>query len=300
MDPICHTLVGAALAEAGLKHRTRHAVPTLLVAANLPDVDILAYVWSPVSALAFRRGWTHGMLALVVLPVVLAGVVTVCDRLGARWSRRRGPPLLGTAPPLELLMVSFLGVLTHPVLDFLNTYGVRWLMPLTGRWYYGDTLFIVDPFVWLVLGAGVVLTRKKARRETRDERRVSREPAALALALVSAYVVVMGGATFLARRAVTRQLAAAGVSFDRLMVAPAPANPFRKQVLVQRDGAYRLGTFRLWPRREVAWRERPLPTRADHPAALEASQTPEGRKFLVWARFPYYLIRETGMGYEVR
>ena len=74
MDPICHTLVGAALAEAGLKHRTRYATATLLIGANLPDVDVLSYAFGGgLTALAFRRGWTHGVLALAVLPVVLAG-----------------------------------------------------------------------------------------------------------------------------------------------------------------------------------------------------------------------------------
>jgi hypothetical protein len=36
MDNLCHTLTGAALAEAGLKHRTRFASAALMIAANLP------------------------------------------------------------------------------------------------------------------------------------------------------------------------------------------------------------------------------------------------------------------------
>ena len=73
MDNLCHTLVGAALGEAGLKRRTPLAMATLLVGANLPDVDAVTYVYadSPTS-FAFRRGWTHGVLAMAVLPI-LAG-----------------------------------------------------------------------------------------------------------------------------------------------------------------------------------------------------------------------------------
>jgi len=36
----------------------------------------------------------------------------------------------------------------HPTLDWLNTYGMRWLMPFSGRWFYGDAVFIVDPGCW--------------------------------------------------------------------------------------------------------------------------------------------------------
>ncbi len=45
MDPICHTLVGAALAESGLKKRTALGTATLLIGANLPDMDVLSLHW---------------------------------------------------------------------------------------------------------------------------------------------------------------------------------------------------------------------------------------------------------------
>src|SRR6188472_1371941 len=71
IDPVCHTLVGAGLARSGLASRTAFATTTLLIGANLPDVDVLAYFWGPGADLAFRRGWTHGVLALALWPLVL-------------------------------------------------------------------------------------------------------------------------------------------------------------------------------------------------------------------------------------
>ncbi len=80
MDNVCHTLVGAALGEAGLKHRTRFGLATLMVASNLPDVDVLVFATSTPSV-AFRRGWTHGVLADALLPALLtAAVVLVASR----------------------------------------------------------------------------------------------------------------------------------------------------------------------------------------------------------------------------
>ncbi len=43
MDNLCHTLVGAAIGEAGLKIRTRFGNPALMIAANLPDLDVLVF-----------------------------------------------------------------------------------------------------------------------------------------------------------------------------------------------------------------------------------------------------------------
>ena len=55
MDNLCHTLVGAALGEAGLKRQTRFGNATLMIASNLPDIDVLVFATSTPSV-AFRRG----------------------------------------------------------------------------------------------------------------------------------------------------------------------------------------------------------------------------------------------------
>ena len=47
--------------------------------------------------------------------------------------------------PAALLALSYAGLLSHMFLDFLNSYGIRLLMPFSGRWFYGDSVFIIDP-----------------------------------------------------------------------------------------------------------------------------------------------------------
>ncbi len=151
MDPVTHTLAGWSLGRAGLRHVSPLAVATLVIAANAPDVDALAYLEGEYVALAFRRGWTHGVLAWVVLPVLVWAAVLLFDRTLRRWRRPAADPV--RAGPL--LAVATLGVLTHPLLDWLNTYGIRLLMPFDDRWFYGDALFIVDPWLWLLLAGGL-------------------------------------------------------------------------------------------------------------------------------------------------
>ena len=163
MDPLAHTLFGATLAEAGLKHKTALATATLIIGANAPDIDALAMLVSPDYALWFRRGWTHGILALFIWPFLLTGLMLCIDHLIQKRKQHRNqtsqsPPMR----PLMLLGIAFLGVWSHPLLDLLNTYGIRLLMPFSETWFYGDTLFIVDPWFWLLSGAGVVLARSKS------------------------------------------------------------------------------------------------------------------------------------------
>ncbi|WP_069132238.1 metal-dependent hydrolase [Rhodohalobacter halophilus] len=163
MDPLAHTLFGASMAEAGLKQKTALATATLIIGANIPDVDAAAMFISSDFALFARRGWTHGILALILWPFILTGLMLGIDRLIKKRLKNRikmleGPPM----KPAALLGISFIAVWSHPLLDLLNTYGVRLLMPFSETWFYGDTLFIIDPWFWLLAGAGVALARSRS------------------------------------------------------------------------------------------------------------------------------------------
>lgn len=151
-------MFGAMLAETGLKHRSRYAVATLMIGANIPDIDAVMELFGEDASLLHRRGMTHGVVALLLLPLLLTGGVWLYHRLRGR--DRDGPPLnLGA-----IVALAYLSTWSHPFLDWMNTYGVRLLMPFDGRWFYGDTLFIVDPWLWLCTAAGVVLARSSSRR----------------------------------------------------------------------------------------------------------------------------------------
>lgn len=295
MDPITHTLTGAALGEAGLKERTPLAMATLLVGANLPDVDVLWYAWGEVAALQFRRGWTHGVLAMVVLPVVLTGVMLAWDRQVRRRRRAALPPARAHA----LLLLSFAAVLTHPFLDFLNTYGMRFLMPFSGRWFYGDALFIADAWVWLALGAGVLF----ARRWRRTGRKRPHRPARIALGVVAVYVVLMLAANVAARRVIAAEVRASGLPAPRaLMVAPVPVDPFRRHVLLDVGTRYVEGRFQ-WLRGpqlvlEAGGVEKGVA--AGDPTLVAALQTRDAKGFLSWARFPFFRVEARAGGSLVR
>jgi inner membrane protein len=159
MDPIAHTLAGAALASSGLPHPTPLATATLVLAANAPDIDIVTQFFGSYTSLAHRRGWTHGVLALALWPFVLTSAIVGWDRA----VRRKRDPTSAPVLPKATFLLATLAVLSHPALDWLNTYGMRWLMPFDGRWFYGDALFIVDPWVWLLLGGALFLQHSSRR-----------------------------------------------------------------------------------------------------------------------------------------
>ena len=282
MDNVCHTLVGAALGEAGLKHRTRFGNATLMIAANLPDLDVLVFA-TDVPSVSFRRGWTHGTLAQLLLPIMLTTVMVAVAR-----SRSTG----GDGTPVRvgaLLLLSYVGVLSHVGLDLLNTYGIRLLMPFDHRWFYGDAVFIIDPWIWLALGAGVWYARRRGTPA------VARH----ALTAVAVYIVAMSAAARFAHGVASEAWQTArGAAPRHVMVGPSPVTPLRRQIIVDAGEHYETGTLQWFPTR-VTFDEATVPKRDGDPRVTQARESPHIRGFLVWSRFPFWVLEDTPDGTRV-
>jgi inner membrane protein len=275
-------LVGAAFGEAGLKDRTRFAQATLMIAANLPDVDVLVFATST-PAVAFRRGWTHGVLAQAVLPLALTGLIIGFARLFPQ--RRDGPPIRAGG----LLLLSYIGVLSHVGLDLLNPYGVRLLAPFDWRWFYGDTLFIIDPWMWVILMGGIVLARRSR----------TALPARHALAAAFAYIVAMAVNAHMARTAVLNEWRVErGGAPVNLMVGPIPVTPFRREIVVDAGIQYERGTI-VWLPLRFTFDRTVVPKNDTDPRVALARAAPNVRGFLVWSRFPFWTLEPVAGGTRV-
>jgi inner membrane protein len=134
MDNLTHSFAGALLAQMGLKKLSGRATGTLVIAANIPDIDAVTTLLGTQS-LALRRGITHGPPALVILPLILTALVLLWNR----WRPAKEPVRFW-----PLVLCAYIGTLSHPAFDWLNSYGIRLLEPFSSTWYAGDTLFIID------------------------------------------------------------------------------------------------------------------------------------------------------------
>jgi inner membrane protein len=261
MDNLTHSLVGALIGQAGLKRRTGLAMPALILGANLPDVDGLC-MFLGTQGLALRRGVTHGPIAWALLPLALAAILWGYDRWQASRGRRperRAPVRFG-----QLYWLGLIACLTHPALDWLNSYGIRFLSPFSPRWFYGDALFIIDLWLWLGLGYA---TWRSLRLERQGRFFEGTAHVALALALLYA-----GGN-------VARSEADKAMNTDSAVLIPNPvplASWERQRISGNGEG--------LWwiEGRQVG--DLPL-TRCDLAAARRSD--PDADAFLVWSRAPY-------------
>jgi inner membrane protein len=267
MDNLTHSLVGALIGQTGLKRRTGLAMPALIIGANIPDIDGACMLLGDMQHLALRRGITHGPIAWVVLPLVLAGLLWGWDRWQAKRGRRpeaRLPVHFGW-----LFALAFIGCLSHPALDWMNNYGVRLLEPFSSRWFYGDVLFIIDLWMWLGLGFATWLSLRREKKTGGNWQR----PARIALAGLLAYIGFNSGLTWLAE-----QNARLSAPYPRIAIATEVPVAFwqRRMVTGNGDGIWQVGDE---TRGE-------LPLEACDLAAARA-RDPQVRSFLFWSRAPF-------------
>jgi inner membrane protein len=282
VDNLCHSLIGAAIGKAGLARRTTLGMSTLVIANNLPDIDVAVFATNTL-AMSFRRGWTHGVPAQVTLPILLTGAMLAYDRLVVQKRPNAPPPAIAR----ELLLLSYIGVLLHVLMDLMNSYGVRLLMPLSERWFYGDALFIVDPWLYLALGLGWWLS---VRRERQGRPQASR-PARVAVVVSAVYVLAMLASNVVARAVVSDGLDRAGrPAGTRFMVTPVAVNPFSREVVVDLGDRYEKGNLWFEPLPHFRPAGFGMPKGMDDAEAQAALQSPRARAFLRWSRFPFVQV----------
>ncbi|MDZ3831020.1 MAG: metal-dependent hydrolase [Sphingopyxis sp.] len=278
MDNLTHSLVGALLGQMGLKKKTGLAMPTLIIAANLPDIDAGCAIYG-IESLSMRRGITHGPIALLLLPLLLWALMIGFDR----WQARRGKRPKGRAPLHKgwLLALAYIGCLSHPALDWLNNYGIRLLEPFSSRWFYGDTLFIIDLWVWIALGLSIWFSLRRERANAAQWTR----PAWAGFAAVCAYIFANGLITGAAERTTTQALRAAGAGDVLAVASPPPLAFWRRDVFWRAGDRYGSGSFTpgVGGHLDISGAATGM---ADPRLATWVKGDPAARAFLFWARMP--------------
>jgi len=258
----------------GLKRLTPYAMPALIIAANLPDID--SFVARPLGLepIAEHRGFTHGLGGLVVMPFLAAAII-----LG--WQKFRpskeGPIRLG-----GLLICCFLATLSHPLLDYITSYGTRLLEPLSHRWFYGDAIFIMDPWLWLILIVGLEMSWR-AERLGRNWTR----PAIWAFAAMLGYVA-LNFAISARAVAVTRPLVERVARPDMIEAGEVPLTFWKRKMVWRGEGIGGTGTYDPLDGLNKAWLNPTVtPLNLDDPRLAAAVRRDKRvRAFLFWSRMP--------------
>jgi inner membrane protein len=286
VDFITHVLAGACIARAGLNRKTKLATVTVVLAAEAPDLDVLARLKGPISGFAHDRGSTHSFLGVAVVSGAVVCVIYALFRLiGSRIKDPRLGPRWGL-----LLGFAYLAGLTHILLDFTDNYGVRPYWPFSDRWYSWDIGLLIDPVAAILLFGGLMLSVLSSlmNAEHGRSRKVPVGRLAAGLALMGV-VAVWGIRDYEHRRALhaleVRQYR--GAKPLRTSAFPSWWNPFLWRGVVETPNfvaSIRVNSSsqELAALDETQIRYKPQET----PETLAAKNTYLGRAYMNWARHP--------------
>lgn len=260
-------------------------MPALIVGANLPDVDAACFFWlDGVKHLGFRRGITHGPIAWLLLPLLLAGVLYAFDR----WQAKRGKRPKGRLPVHFgcLYVLSFLACLTHPALDWLNVYGIRLLEPFSHRWFYGDVLFIIDVWLWALMGFAIWFSLRREKRCGEWRR-----PARVGIALTLAYVGMNAWTTHDFER-----VELLDARYDQTIASPVPLAFWERELIFPNlEGRHAIIEDYAGPTEDRIVVRKLGDAFVPSCKLDEAARSDAGvRAFLFWSRVPFVELRDDG------
>jgi inner membrane protein len=141
LENLTHSLVGLFLARAGFRYVTPRATAIMVVAANAPDVDIVSWFGGSETYIHWHRNITHSLIAVPFVALLAVALVRWIGRRPVHW--------------LRAWWIALVGVASHLLLDLTNVYGVRLLLPFSGRWFHWDLTSIIDFSIWAILLLGV-------------------------------------------------------------------------------------------------------------------------------------------------
>jgi inner membrane protein len=232
MDNVTHTLTGLALARAGLKRFTPHGTLLVVIAANLPDIDMVSWFRGWLAVMEEHRGYTHSLIGLPVMAAFAVGLTALFTRRRLPWARA--------------WLVAFMAVVSHLLLDWSMSYGVRPLIPFSSRWFHLDWYPLLD---WVVLAVLAIAWLAPALGKLVSEEIGARQGSGKGLAVFAlCFVVIYGCFRGVMHARVISQLNSRlyekvlGGAATRMAAFPQSLNPFAWNAVVEGEHAYRLYT----------------------------------------------------------
>jgi inner membrane protein len=279
MDSLTHVVLGAAIGTAvlGRKVGARAAVWGA-ACATLPDLDVLIPYGDPVRDFTFHRAASHSLFWLTLAaPLLALGIHRLLRATGGTFR--------------EWWLLTWLALVTHPLLDAFTVYGTQLLLPFSNYPVGFGSVFIIDPLYTVPIAVGLIAALWLRNHAPDRARRWN----AAGLALSSIYLGWSLFAQSQAEAAVERTLAGTPLAGAPALATPAPFNTLLWRVVVMDDGGYHEGYYSLLDDRPVVRLER----HASAARLLEPLRQDWTVQRLAWFSKGFYSVNDAPAGMQV-
>lgn len=224
MDSLTQIVLGASVAEFTLgKKIGNKAILWGAIAGTIPDLDVIGrYFLNTVDELHFHRGFTHGFIFSILFAPLLAWLIS-------KIHKNENVSLK------EWTIMTFLALVTHPILDCFTTWGTQLFWPFDYRvaWH---SIFVIDPFYtipFLVLLIAAIFYKRTSKTRFKLN--------TIGLLISTTFL----GVTLINQKVMTsafkEQLVNQNISFEAIEVRPAPLQNILWTANIATKQAYYIG-----------------------------------------------------------
>ncbi len=221
MDSVTQMALGASIGQVVLGRQIGRAAPLLgAVLGTLPDLDVVIPYGGAVENFTYHRSFSHSVLVLTLVAPLIAWLIGLL-------MRHRAPDIAYG----RWWLMTWLVLITHPLLDGFTIYGTQLLWPLSEHPFSGSVIFIIDPLYTLPLLIGLWMV---IFRRSENAHRVN----TIGLACSTVYLAWACAAKLNVENIARDSFAVQGVSYRQLVATPMPFNTIGWRVIARQSDGY--------------------------------------------------------------
>lgn len=242
MDSLTQIVLGAACGEIALGRKIgNRALLFGAIGGTIPDLDVIfgnLFFSNSIDQLAFHRGFMHSILFAVISPFLFGWITfklydrekgfmhavlfTVFNPFLSKWLKGKLYNVgkrTGTTNLRDWILLYFLAVFTHPILDSFTPYGTQLFLPFSDYRVAFNNISVADPFYTLPFLVCIIVVMF-FKRNTKARINWNR----LGLYISSAYMLFTIGNKLYMDTVFEQSFEKSGIEFSRFSTQPTILN----------------------------------------------------------------------------
>ncbi|MCK8481171.1 metal-dependent hydrolase [Psychroserpens algicola] len=277
MDSLTQIVLGAACGEAVLGRKIGNkALLFGAIGGTIPDLDVFIgrlFYTNEIDVMLFHRGFMHSILFSVLAAFLLGWLVHKFYDTGKR---------LESTTRKDWILLFFLALFTHPILDCFTPYGTQLFAPFSNYRVAFNTIAVADPLYTLPFLICIIVLMCYKRQS--DKRRFWLK---CGIGISSVYMMLTVFNKIYIDNVFQQSLAEKGISYDRFSVQPSILNNILWYGIAETEANYHIAFYSLFDTADTFSEWKTLPKER----AL-TSETYQDIKDLAWFSNGYYSVEK--------
>jgi inner membrane protein len=245
------------------------------IAGTIPDLDILLnFVTDEISAMAMHRGFSHSLLFCLLMAPILGWIIY-------KWDRRTKVSLK------EWMLMFFLVLVTHPLLDAHTTWGTQFFWPFEIRLAYNN-IFVIDP-LYTVPFLALVIAAMFYNRTSPKRRKINKAALIISSGYMLLTIVFKGICYYKVKSALEEE----NIQYKTIVTRPTPLNAILWSIQVETESGYRTAYYSLFDTRPISFFSE-IPK--NH-SLLDAHKNQKDIRQIIQMSRGYYFLEEIENGF---